>query len=98
MLEKAVHLIGEKMRSMLFGDRYESIQLLDRELTPGGIMREVRDDDARVRLHGRFDSVEIERPVARVERNQRYRRAGRSRDFMQRLIARPHDHRVVAGS
>ena len=96
MLEKAIDLVREKKRAVQLGDRDEAMQLFWRELRAGRAVRRVDDDDFRVRAHRSGNGIDVERPVSRIERNERDLGASRPRDLVQRLVRRPHDHRVIA--
>lgn len=97
MLEKAIDLIGEEIRAVQLGDRHQARQLFATDLRACRAVRKVDDDHARVRSHRSRDSIDIERPIARIERNERHVRTDRPRHLVQRLIRRPDDHRVIAG-
>ena len=60
-------------------------------------MRKVDDDHARRRSQRGLDRACIERPVGRIERDERHVGPDGSRDFVQRLIRGPHDDGMILG-
>ena len=96
-LEDAVDLVDEEMCARFGGDRGEAVEGGAVGQHPGRVVRQVDDDEPRRRRDLAAEAVEVERPaVGLVQLVERDVGAGRSRDLVQALVARPGHDGVIA--
>ena len=73
------------------------VDRIARRKRAGWAVREVDDDEPRIRAKGGEQRIRIECPGVGIQRHQRHGRADRPGDLVQRLIRRPQHRGVIAG-
>ncbi len=98
-LEVAIDLVHEQVRAGVGGDRGQALERRAVGQHAGRVMRGVDHDEPGRRRHLGPEEIQVERPsgvfTQLVEGDVG---AGRATDFVEALVARPGDDRVVAGT